>query len=201
MKLIVFSGFLGSGKTVAILSLAAEILREQDGVGTRLAILENEVGEAGIDGSILEHAGMEVRTLLSGCICCTLSTDLTTSVRDIQQRYNPEYLIFEPTGVAYPDRIIRAVEQYTQGIHWIRQVAVVDAKRWNRIKRATPGLVRGQVAGADFVLLNKCDLITDAQADLVEKELREINAAAGFYRTTATEGVSQEIWKRVIGDE
>lgn len=198
MKLIVFSGFLGAGKTVAILSLAAEILRNNQNKPNRLVILENEVGNVGIDDSLLAHAGLEVRSLLSGCICCTLSTDLTSEMNRIYERYNPEYVIFEPTGVAYPNRIIATLQQYAAGIEWIRQVTVVDAQRWERICSATPALARGQVADAAVVLLNKCDLVPEETASTVEAELREMNPAAVIYRTVVTDGLADEIWRRVL---
>lgn len=127
MKVILFSGFLGVGKTACILSLARHLMDGHSGEGTRLVIIENEVGEIGVDDLILQTAGYEVQSLLSGCICCTLSTDLTKTLNDISAQYDPEYVIFEPTGVAFPRRIADTLRAWGHPAEWIRQVTVVDA--------------------------------------------------------------------------
>lgn len=198
MKLIVFSGFLGSGKTMAILSLAASIMKGLREDRTRLVIIENEVGAAGIDDTLLENAGLEFRSLLSGCICCTLAADLTKTISSIAEQYNPEYVIFEPSGIAYPDRIIHTLEKYAPDLEWIRQITVVDAQRWNALRHVTAILVDTQVETADLILINKCDLATAAQLEAIETQLHQLNPVAKRYRTVATDGLPVELLKQVI---
>ncbi len=201
MKLLVFSGFLGSGKTMAILSLALSLLRRGSEDRTRLVIIENEVGAAGIDDTILERAGLEYKALLSGCICCTLALDLTKTIDEIAEQYHPEYIIFEPSGIAYPDRIIDTLQKYVPDLEWIRQITVVDAQRWNRLRQVTATLVDAQVKTADFILLNKCDLVSSAQLEAIEDGLRHLNPMAQQYRTIATDGLPEALLRQVIDSE
>lgn len=198
MKVILFSGFLGSGKTVAILSLARYLMKGKKEGRNRLVIIENEVGETGIDDEVLTSAGYKVQSLLSGCICCTLSTDLTKTLNDIGETYAPEYVIFEPTGIAFPHRITDTLKTWGADIEWIRQVTVVDAPRWGRIRQVTPALVEAQVASADCVLLNKCDLAGEETLERTEAELRILNPQAELRRVVAAQDVDESIWRTVL---
>lgn len=201
MKLIVFSGFLGSGKTMAILSLAASLM---DGAGsdrTRLVIIENEVGTTGIDDTILENAGLEFRSLLSGCICCTMAVDLIKTITDIAEHYNPEYVIFEPSGVAYPERITDSLQKYVPDLEWVCQITIVDTRRWDALHTVTPALMDSQVETADFILMNKCDLVSMAELEATEKQIHKLNPVAKCYRTVATQGLPEELLRKVIDSE
>lgn len=201
MKLIVFSGFLGAGKTMAILSLAGMLMRGRREGRTRLVIVENEIGAAGIDDKVLGQAGYEVRSLLSGCICCTLSTDLASTLGEIAQSYDPDYVIFEPSGVAFPDRIIGTIRSFVAPVEWITQVTVVDAKRWKRLMAVTPELAAAQVQNADTLLLNKCDLVSAGELEQVEQALRRINARAVIRRVVATDAIPDQIWREAVGTD
>ncbi len=92
MNLIIVGGFLGSGKTSLILSLAHFLVTNEDSAKTNLVIIENEVGEIGIDDKVLKSDGFSVKELFSGCVCCQLTSDLVTSLNDIQENINPKWI-------------------------------------------------------------------------------------------------------------
>ncbi|MCL2146521.1 MAG: hypothetical protein FWH52_01815 [Synergistaceae bacterium] len=198
MKLIIFSGFLGSGKTLLILSLAEKILRNADVSRINIVIIENEIGETGIDDKVLNDAGYEVRTMLAGCICCTLSVDLTIALNDILDKYDPEYVIFEPTGIALPDRIVKTVEEYGKGISDVSIITVVDAKRYDMLTHMTPSLLSGQLKPAEFIFINKCDLVSEDALEEISSEVSRTNGAAKVFRVSALNGISEGIWDEVI---
>src|SRR5262245_58853273 len=95
MRVAAINGFLGSGKTTFILNILKEI-----GPRKRIAVIVNELGAVGIDGSLIQSQTAEVVELTSGCVCCSLSPELKKQVIEIKNRYNPEILIIEPTGAA-----------------------------------------------------------------------------------------------------
>ena len=117
MNIIIFGGFLGSGKTSTILSLAHFIVEKgKKSDKPNLVIIENEIGEIGIDDKVLKSSGYSVNELFSGCICCTLSTDLVIMLNDISEKISPSWVIIECTGLAYPSKIINSLNKYGKGI-------------------------------------------------------------------------------------
>lgn len=196
MKLIVLSGFLGSGKTSVLLSLAGHLNR--GGRGKRILVIENEVGDVGIDDKVVARAGFEVRPLLAGCICCTIATDLVTTLNEAYALHRPDFAIFEPSGVAYPGRIADSVSRYANGIEWLRQITVIDARRWRRIHTAMPALSESQVRGAGLLLLNKCDVATEEEIVLAEQDVRRISPGTPLRRTCAREGVDWAEWEEFL---
>lgn len=198
MNLIIFSGFLGSGKTKLILSMAKKItlLAEKD--KTRLVILENEIGETGIDDKILNSKGYQVKSLLSGCICCSLKAELTEAIRQIVKDIAPEYIIFEPTGVANPDNILDSVKKYGYNLESIKVISVADASRWKKLMKVTPNLIQNQMKAADVILINKCDLASEELLDEIEAQLLEWNPVAAVHRVIALKEVEPSIWNGII---
>ena len=101
-KVIILSGFLGSGKTTVLVRMI-ERLREREGAGFRIAIVENEIGSASVDSSIIQEAGYSVTEMLSGCVCCTLIGQLIPALQKLEEELEPHLVILEATGVATPD--------------------------------------------------------------------------------------------------
>ncbi|GHU66147.1 hypothetical protein AGMMS49983_15200 [Clostridia bacterium] len=208
MKLIIVSGFLGAGKTISILSLADHILKitakkntsTTDGSGTKLVIIENEIGDVGFDDAMLSAKNYEVKNMLAGCICCTLASDLTEELHSAAKTYDPEYVIFEPTGVAFPKNIIGKIEAYATDVTSIRIVTVVDAYRWQKLIQVAPLLVQGQVQCADLILLNKADLVSTDLLETVRGEIRTLNPTAKIATTVAQTGIESGIWDEVLRD-
>lgn len=198
MKLIIFSGFLGSGKTKLILSIAKEITRFVKKDKTRLVILENEIGQTGIDDKILNSKDYYVETLLSGCICCTLKVELTEAINHIVKDIAPEYIIFEPTGVANPDNILDSVKKYGNNLDSIKIISIADAGRWNKLMKVTPILIRNQMKAANMILINKCDLASEEVLNDIESQLSEWNPDAAVHRVIALKEVDPSIWNGII---
>lgn len=198
MNVLIMGGFLGSGKTSLLLQLAAYLIGQQSGTG-KLVIIENEVGETGIDDKILKAEGLQVRELFSGCICCTLTTELTVALNEIREKFSPELVIVEATGMAYPYKIVETLTAYGKGITGFKTLTVVDAERWEELSEIIPGLIKGQIAKAGFILLNKIDCLQEFQVEEIEKSVRQLNPAARFYRVSAHDGVDQRIWREVVG--
>lgn len=200
MNLIIFGGFLGSGKTSLILSLALFIAdRKKTSDGPGLVIIENEIGETGIDDKVLKSGGFSVRELFSGCICCQLTVDLTTTLNDIAEKINPEWVIIESTGLAYPGKILGTLSKYGKGIDSIRTVTVVDAERWDELTAITPVLIETQVVEGDTVLINKIDLVTEEELKHVDSYIAELNPKARIYKVSASGRISESIWREVTG--
>lgn len=197
MNLIIFGGFLGSGKTSVILSLAHFLVESDDSIKSNLVIIENEVGEIGIDDKVLKSDGYSVRELFAGCICCQLTSDLITTLNDINEKINPKWVIIETTGLAYPSKILGNINKYGKGIESIRTVTVVDAERWEELSNITPVLVENQVSQGDTILINKVDLVTDTELKQVENRVKELNSKANIHKVSANIEVKDCIWEEV----
>ena len=104
IKVDIISGFLGAGKTTLIKHLLSHVY-----AGENVVLIENEFGEIGIDGGFLKEAGIEIREMNSGCICCSLVGDFASSINEIIEKFNPERIIVEPSGVGKLSDIISAM--------------------------------------------------------------------------------------------
>ena len=115
MNVLCIAGFLGSGKTTIVL----EVTRALADSGARLAIIENEIGEVGIDGGYVREQGLPVQELFGGCICCTLTAGLVETLREVEARYEPDWVIIEPTGLAAPADILGVVVDHCPDVDLI----------------------------------------------------------------------------------
>ena len=105
VKVNIISGFLGAGKTTLIKKLLGEVY-----AGEKIAIIENEFGEIGIDGGLLKESGIEIKEMNSGCICCSLVGDFSASLKEMTEKYKPDRIIIEPTGVGKLSDVVNAVK-------------------------------------------------------------------------------------------
>ncbi|MBR4692642.1 MAG: cobalamin biosynthesis protein P47K [Oscillospiraceae bacterium] len=192
MKILLLSGFLGSGKTSALLQLAAYLVRGSQKEGTSVMIIENEIGEVGVDDKVLKARGLQVKELFAGCACCTGGADLLADIRTLRDTVAPEWIVIEATGVAYPLQIKENVEACFRIP--VKILAVADAKRWKRLHAYMAQLIEGQVDSADCILLNKVDLVETAEADAIEAELRGYNPGAEIRRVVANQPVDDSVW-------
>jgi len=167
MKIIIFGGFLGSGKTTVI----GRLIKGLADAGRTCAIIENEIGEVGIDDALLREAKVEVTPLFGGCVCCQISGSLIEAVGRIQDQIAPDYIIVEMTGLALMDGIQELFEKYGRPGVEVRTVCVVDMSRWKYLVTALAHIFDHQVVGADVVLLNKVDV--EAPTDRTFETLRE----------------------------
>jgi len=207
MNILLFGGFLGSGKTSIILQIAKYLVKTiEEGSSTpqvdrgkpSLVIIENEVGETGIDDKILKSEGLSVRDLFAGCICCTLNAELTKCLNEIQEELSPKWVIIETTGMAFPHRIVDTITKYGQGIDSLKTIVVADAERWDELSTVMPGLIEGQISKADVILLNKIDCLEPEELSTVEKSVTRINPSALFYAISANNEVDPQIWREAV---
>ena len=124
-KIEIISGFLGAGKTTLIKKLIEEAYK-----GEKLVLIENEFGEIGIDGGFLKDAGVEINEMNSGCICCSLVGDFGTALQEVLDKFHPDRIIIEPSGVGKLSDVIKAVEGVAEGKDVVLNsyTAVVDGK-------------------------------------------------------------------------
>ena len=192
MKVLLLSGFLGSGKTSALLQMAAYMVRQSGRSGTSVMIIENEIGEVGVDDKVLKAQGLAVRELFAGCACCTGGVDLINDIRTIQETVDPEWIIIEATGVAYPLEIKNNVEAC---FHIpVKILSLADAGRWKRLHGYMPQLIEAQVDSADCILLNKVDLVDAETAEAIAGELRAYNPKAELHKVIANKPIDDSVW-------
>lgn len=155
MNLIITAGFLGSGKTTLLLTITRHLIS----TGLRVAIIENEVGAAGVDDKLLREEGLSVRELYSGCICCSLRIDLVTTLLELEREYNPDTVILEPSGVAGPQQVIDALAGYGGEIEETLVLLLLDAVRFEEIYCLSIPIIENGIMAADLVALNKADAV------------------------------------------
>ncbi|GAB4484078.1 MAG: GTP-binding protein [Anaerolineales bacterium] len=176
----VLTGFLGSGKT----TLLNRILHENH--GKRIAVIENEFGEVGVDQELVIGAEEEVFEMNNGCICCTVRGDLIRILGNLMKRRDKfDYVLIETTGLADPGPVAQTFfmdEELQAKLRLDAIVTLVDAKHVVQHFDDAPE-VQEQIAFADVILLNKIDLVTPAELDELETRLHAMNAAAKIYRT------------------
>ena len=192
LKILLLSGFLGSGKTSALLQLAAWLVRNTSGKSTSVMIIENEIGEVGVDDKVLKAQGLRVKELFAGCACCTGGADLLADIRTIRDGMAPDWILIEATGVAYPLQIKESVEACFRIP--VKILALADAKRWKRLHAYMAQLIEGQVDAADCILLNKVDLVEEAEADAIVEELRGYNPTAAIHKVVANKPLDDALW-------
>ena len=198
MRALILGGFLGSGKTTALMRFAKYLVDISDpGKKNKVVILENEVGEIGIDDQLLRGGGFEVNNLFSGCACCTVSGELVTAVIKIKKEMDPEWLVIETTGIAYPG-LMRENMKSALGLD-SRVCVLTDAARWARLRVPMEMLLRGQIECADVVLINKIDLSNEEALLEMENDIRAFNPEVMMIRISALVEVSPETWREVAG--
>lgn len=199
MKILLLGGFLGSGKTSVLLPLAKYMTEHSTYTGTRVAIIENEIGDVSIDGITLRNAGLSVQELFSGCICCTIGTELIEGLKRLEKDANPEWVIIEATGVACPGAVAETILEFIPEMEEIRTAVLCDAERLHRLLRAITVIAPQQVKDAQVLLLNKIDLVDEERLVQTEAILREFNSEAPIYRICAKEGIDDAVLAAIIG--
>ncbi|MBQ9003240.1 MAG: hypothetical protein IJ087_15430 [Eggerthellaceae bacterium] len=195
-NVIILSGFLGSGKTTVLVRMI-ERLREREGADYRIAIVENEIGSASVDSSIIQEAGYSVTEMLSGCVCCTLIGQLVPALSKLEEELDPHLVILEATGMASPGSMADNLAKY--GGYPVRIVTLVDASRWRRIKLALQILLEAQVEPADIVCVNKVDLADEGTLAEVDADIRAINPGVGVVHLSASTPVDAGLLDEVLG--
>jgi G3E family GTPase len=185
----ILTGFLGAGKT----TLLNYILQQNHGY--KFAVIINEVGKIGIDGALVESTKDEVLELSNGCLCCTVRKDLVKGVQNLLKRGGFDYLLIETTGIADPGPVAQTflnIPQLQQFVRMDSIITVVDAEQIEKQMKETE-TAREQIAMADFLLLNKTDLVSEEHLQRVEAKARELNPHATIFRTNQSQANLKEI--------
>ena len=200
MNIIILGGFLGSGKTTALLQLARHLVSvSQSDSDQKVIIIENEIGEVGVDEGYMFGSGTQVENLFSGCACCTLAGELIATLTRLQRDFAPEWIIIETTGVAMPGSVKASILS-AMGIE-SRVIVLTDAQRWPRIYRAMGHLLRDQIRGADGILINKCDAADGEAIKAVEADIRAQSGNIPLFRVSAARGIDAAVWDAALSRE
>ena len=199
MKILLLGGFLGSGKTSVLLPLAKYLVDHSSYEGTKVAIVENEIGDVSIDGITLRNAGLSVTELFSGCICCTLGLELLNGLFEMEKTQNPEWVIIEATGVACPGNVRESILESLKSVSVVRTAVLCDAERMQLLLKAISSIAPQQIKDADVLLLNKIDLVDEETLAADEQTIRELNAEAPIFRVCARDGIDEAVFAAVIG--
>ena len=179
-KIDIFSGFLGAGKTTLIKKLLKEVLNN-----SKTVLIENEFGEIGIDGGFLKEAGIEIKEMNSGCICCSLVGDFGTSLKEVIETYSPERVLIEPSGVGKLSDVIKAVEGVKTDVEvqLNSAVAIVDAKKCKMYMKNFGEFFINQIAHAGTIVLSRTDMLSDEKVAQCVALIREHNENATIITT------------------
>lgn len=190
-KIDIISGFLGAGKTTLIKKLLQDAFK-----GQQIVLIENEFGEIGIDGGFLKDAGIEIREMNSGCICCSLVGDFGTALKEVAEKYHPDRIVIEPSGVGKLSDVIYAVEKLDADAVLNSAVTVVDVLKCKMYLRNFGEFFKNQVEAAGTIILSRTDM-EKATAEKIEQAIsiiRELNPDA----TIITTPVEQLDGKKIL---
>ena len=179
-KIDIISGFLGAGKTTFIKQLLKEAIS-----GEKVVLIENEVGESGIDGGFLRDAGIEIREMNSGCICCSLVGDFGKSLEEVLTKYHPDRVIIEPSGVGKLSDVMKAVRDVASEIEVMlySAVTVVDVNKCRMYMKNFGEFFNNQIENAGTIILSRTDIAGADKVKAAVAMLREHNADANIVTT------------------
>ncbi len=196
MKIDIYSGFLGAGKTTLIKKMIQEAY-----CGEKLVLIENEFGEIGIDGGFLQDAGVNITEMNSGCICCSLVGDFGKALTQVIETYSPDRIVIEPSGVGKLSDVVGAVEKVIgDGIELGLTVAVADASKVKVYMKNFGEFYNNQIETASAIILSRTDAIPQAKLDAAVALLREHNAHCALITTPWNELTGKELLEAMEGD-
>lgn len=186
-NIFVITGFLGSGKTTYIVKL----LEFFAGMELKSALIINEIGEIGIDNQYIKQLDFNIYELFGGCICCTLSSDLESTVAEITERYDPSVIIVEPSGIADPVQTLKSVTK--SGKYNVTNFFVLDPTRMDMFQEILAPLLEASIKFADVVLVNKIKLIGKEEIDEAKGLVREYNKTTTVFTLDFEDPLPEEL--------
>ena len=179
-KIDIFSGFLGAGKTTLIKKLLKEAMD-----ASKVVLIENEFGEIGIDGGFLKEAGVEIKEMNSGCICCSLVGDFGTSLAEVLDKYHPERILIEPSGVGKLSDVMKAVQNVKSDVdvQLNSAVVVVDANKCKMYAKNFGEFFVNQIEHAGTIILSRTADISESKLNAALEIIREHNSKATVITT------------------
>ena len=188
IKVDIFSGFLGAGKTTLIKKLIAEAYGDE-----KIVLIENEFGEIGVDSGFLKDSGIEINEMTAGCICCTLVGDFAKALAEVAEKYNPDRILIEPSGVGkLSDVIIAVQDSHIEELQLNSFTTVVDAKRCKAMMMSFGEFYENQVENASSVVLSH-------QAGLSEEKLAEVIGMIREHNSTCS--IVTTDWDKIDGSK
>ena len=179
-KIDIFSGFLGAGKTTLIKKLLKEAMD-----ASKVVLIENEFGEIGIDGGFLKEAGIEIKEMNSGCICCSLVGDFGSSLAEVLEKYHPERILIEPSGVGKLSDVMKAVQNVHSDVEveLNSAVVVVDANKCKMYAKNFGEFFLNQIEHAGTIILSRTADISESKLNAAIEIIREHNSKATVITT------------------
>ncbi len=197
-RIDIVSGFLGAGKTTFIQRLLDEALKTE-----KVVLIENEFGEIGIDGGFLKDAGIEIREMNQGCICCSLVGNFEKSLAEVVDTYHPDRIIIEPSGVGKLSDIIGAVKAVSGNLDVMLDAAVtiVDAQKAKLYSKNFGEFFNNQILYAGTVLLSRTDIASQEKIDAAVKIVKEINPKAQVITTPEAQLSGEQLIRIISGKD
>ncbi len=188
VKVDIISGFLGAGKTTLIQKLLKTVYRNQN-----VVLIENEFGEIGIDGGFLKEAGIEIKEMNSGCICCSLVGDFSKSLKEVVETYHPERIIIEPSGVGKLSDVMRAVDGVKDEVDLEigYRITVLDVNKCKMYLKNFGEFYVNQIEYASTIVFSRTDIAKEGKTDAALAIVKEHNADAAIV-TTPVEQLNEE---------
>ncbi len=179
-KIDIISGFLGAGKTTYIKKMLEEAYK-----GEQVVLIENEFGEVGIDGGFLKDSGITISELNSGCICCTLVGDFDKNLREVMDKYHPDRILIEPSGVGKLSDVMTSVIKLeeTMDVKLTGLVTVVNALKASKQMKAFGEFFNNQIEFATTVVLSRSQTASEDQLEFCVKKIQELNPKAAIITT------------------
>ena len=179
-KIDIISGFLGAGKTTLIKKLLADAYASE-----QIVLIENEFGEIGIDGGFLEEAGIEIREMNSGCICCSLVGDFEEALKKVITEYHPDRIVIEPSGVGKLSDVITAIEKASHAcdLQIEARTTVADANKCMMYMKNFGEFFNNQIEHATAILLSRTQNMNEAKLTKIVEKIKEHNPNAAIITT------------------
>mgnify|MGYP001114949150 CR=1 FL=1 len=187
-KIDIISGFLGAGKTTFIKKMLEEVFE-----GEKIVLIENEFGEIGIDGGFLKDSGIEISELNSGCICCSLVGDFGKNLREVMERFHPERILIEPSGVGKLSDVMKAVRDVAVhlDVELNSSVTVVDVKKCKMYMKNFGEFFNNQIENANTIILSRTQNLSQEKLEAIVNLLKEHNQKAAMkWRTNLSSNES-----------
>ena len=195
-KVDIISGFLGAGKTTLIKKLLKEVYANQ-----QVVLIENEFGEIGIDGGFLKEAGINITEMNSGCICCSLVGDFGKALKEVTEKYHPDRIIIEPSGVGKLSDVRKAVEDAAEAaqLEVNSLITVANAAKIKMYMRTFGEFYNNQVENAGAIILSRTQSMTEEKQMEAAALVREKNPNAVIITTPWDELTGQQILDAIEG--
>ena len=198
IKIDIISGFLGAGKTTFIKKMLDEVYRDE-----KIALIENEFGEVGIDGGFLKDSGVNITEMNSGCICCSLVGDFGRNLNEVISTYHPDRIIIEPSGVGKLSDVMKSVIdiEKEQDVKLNALVTVVNAKKALKQMKAFGEFFNNQIEFATTIVLSRTQNTSPEQLELCVKKMQELNGKAAVITTPWDDISGEQILKVMEGQD